>query len=100
MSMKRTENTQKNIELEQQKTLLPATRYIAGTGSKSETRRTVRPFEGIGEERREQIYISRALSGVPRGTSVLNWPCGCGRLLPFLKKLGYHVTLADSSSVN
>ena len=103
--MGKTENAQKNRELEQHETPLPApTRnisapgYIAGIGSKSEIRRTVRPFEGIAQERREQMYISKALSGVPRGTSVLNWPCGCSRLLPFLKKLGYHVTSADSSS--
>lgn len=75
----------------------PASGYIAGIGNKPEIRRTVRPFEGKAQERREQIYISRALSGVPRGTSVFNWPCGCGRLLPFLKNLGYHVTSADSS---
>ena len=93
--MKRTENAQKNHKLQRNK---PVHGHIAGIGSKSEIRRTVRPFEGIGQERREQMYISRALSGVPRGTSVLNWPCGCSRLLPFLKKLGYHVTSADSSS--
>jgi hypothetical protein len=76
----------------------PVPGYIAGISRKSGIRRTIRPFEGIVQERREQMYISRALSGVPRGISVLNWPCGCNRLLPFLKKLGYHVTSADSSS--
>lgn len=103
--MGKAENARKNQELEQHETLLLApTRNIsdpeniAGIDRKSVIRRTVRPFEGIPQERREQIYISRAFSGVPRGTSVLNWPCGCSRLLPFLKKLGYHVTSADSSS--
>jgi hypothetical protein len=105
MRMKRTENAQKNLILRRYETpVLTSMRNdsvsgrIAGIGGKSEIRRTVRPFKGIAQERREQIYISRALSGVPRGTSVLNWPCGCSRLLPFLKKLGYHVTSADSSS--
>lgn len=103
--MGKAENARKNQDLEQHETSLLAPKRnisdlgnIAGIGGKSVIRRTVRPFEGIPQERREQIYISRAFSGVPRGTSVLNWPCGCSRLLPFLKKLGYHVTSADSSS--
>jgi len=75
----------------------PAPGHIAGIGSKSGIRRIVKPFEGIAQEQREQIYISRALSGVPRGITILHWPCGCSRLLPFLKRLGYHVTSADSS---
>jgi len=104
MRIKRTENTQKNHELQRDETPVltsirnePVPVHIAGIGPKSEIRQTVRPFEGIAQERREQIYISRALAGVPRGASILNWPCGCSRLLPFLKKLGYHVTSADSS---
>jgi hypothetical protein len=105
MNMGKAENARKNQEPGHHETpLLAPTRnisapgYAAGIGSKSGIRRTVRPFEGIPQERREQIYISRAFSGVPRGTLVFNWPCGCSRLLPFLKKLGYHVTSADSSS--
>ncbi|MBL7187663.1 MAG: class I SAM-dependent methyltransferase [Phycisphaerae bacterium] len=35
---------------------------------------------------------------MPRGTSVLDWPCGRGHLLPLLKRFGYRVTCADSSS--
>ena len=56
------------------------------------------PYKRYVKERCEERYITRALSGVPRGTSILNWPCGCSRLLPLLKKLGYNVTSADSSS--
>ena len=72
--------------------------HVAGAGDKSGIRCPVRPFEGTAEERREEKYVAKALKTVPRGTSVFNWPCGCGRLLPLLKKLGYHVTSADSSS--
>jgi SAM-dependent methyltransferase len=63
----------------------------------STTIRHVTPHMCSVKERCEERYIKRALSGVPRGSSVLNWPCGCSRLLPLLKKLGYHVTSADSS---
>ena len=49
-------------------------------------------------EQREKRYIKTALTIIPHGTSVLNWPCGHGQLLPFLKQLGYKVTSADSSS--
>ncbi len=69
-----------------------------GLASKSGLSQSVGPLEGTAEERREEKYVAKALKAVPRGTSVLNWPCGCGRLLPLLKKLGYHVTSADSSS--
>jgi hypothetical protein len=105
MKIERTKNAQNNRKLERHETPVvtpmrnnPAPGHVAGIGSKNVIRRTVRPFEGAAQERREEKYITRALSGVPRGTSVLNWPCGCSRLLPLLKKLGYHVTSADSSS--
>jgi hypothetical protein len=72
--------------------------YAAGSGGKRGVSQPVRLFEGTIEERREDKYVARALKAVPRGTSVFNWPCGCGRLLPLLKKLGYHVTSSNSSS--
>ena len=56
------------------------------------------PFEGTARQRREKTYIAKALVGVPRGTSVLYWPCARSHLLPLLKRLGYSVTCADSSS--
>ncbi len=71
--------------------------HAAGWGAKRGVSQPVRPLEGTTEERREEKYVAKALKTVPRGTSVFNWPCGCGRLLPLLKKLGYHVTSADSS---
>jgi hypothetical protein len=105
MKMERIKNTQKNRELERHKAPVftpirdnPAPGRVAVIDKRRRIRRTVRLFEGAIQEHRERMYITRALSGVPRGTSVLNWPCGCSRLLPLLKKLGYNVTSADSSS--
>lgn len=49
-------------------------------------------------DRREQRCIRRALANVPAGSSVLDIPCGAGRLLPLLCGLGYRVTAADSSA--
>lgn len=73
-------------------------RRAGGVGGKRGLSQPVGPFEGTAEKRREEKYVAKALKAVPRGTSVLNWPCGCSRLLPLLKKLGYRVTSADSSS--
>lgn len=70
----------------------------AGVGGTHGVSQPVRPLDGTAGKRREQKYVARALKAVPRGTSVLNWPCGCSRLLPLLKKLGCRVTSADSSS--
>lgn len=56
------------------------------------------PFASTARERHEKKYIANALAEVPYGAFVLNWPCENGRLLPFLKQLGYSVTCADSSS--
>jgi SAM-dependent methyltransferase len=73
-------------------------RHTANSGNKQRiTIRYASPYISSMRKRYEERYISRSLSGVPRGTSVLNWPCGCSRLLPLLKKLGYKVTSADSS---
>ena len=74
------------------------TGHAANSGIKHRTTiRHVSPYMHAIRKRYEERYITRALSGVPRGTSLLNWPCGCSRLLPLLKKLGYKVTSADSS---
>jgi SAM-dependent methyltransferase len=58
----------------------------------------VSPYERLAKERLEKRCITRALEGVSCDRPVLNWPCGCSRLLPLLKKLGYNVTSADLSS--
>jgi SAM-dependent methyltransferase len=54
-------------------------------------------FVGTARHRREKECIVKALATVPRGAHVLDLPCGCGRHLPLLKKLGYRITAADSS---
>ena len=72
--------------------------HAAGLDGKRGVSQLVRPLDATREERREAKYVAKALKAVPHGTSVFNWPCGCGRLLPLLKKLDYRVTSADSSS--
>ncbi len=47
--------------------------------------------------RRELHCIKRLLADIPAGASVLDLPCGAGRLLPFLAASGYRVFAADSS---
>jgi 2-polyprenyl-3-methyl-5-hydroxy-6-metoxy-1,4-benzoquinol methylase len=48
-------------------------------------------------DRREARSIRRALARVPRGSHVLDLPCGAGRLLDILASCGYRVTCADCS---
>ena len=60
-------------------------------------RKYARAQVGTATDRRERRCIAKALASVPRGASVLDLPCGTGRLLPFLVDLGYRVTGADSS---
>lgn len=48
-------------------------------------------------DRREIRSIRRALARVPRGSHVLNLPCGAGPLLDILASCGYRVTCADCS---
>ena len=52
-------------------------------------------------DRREKRCIIKALASanIRRGATVLDVPCGSGRLLPLLKKMGYRVTGADISAV-
>jgi SAM-dependent methyltransferase len=55
---------------------------------------------GTATDRREKKCVVKALTlaNVPAGASVLDCPCGAGRLLPLLKKWGYKVTGADVSA--
>jgi SAM-dependent methyltransferase len=46
---------------------------------------------------REEGCIAKGLAGVPKGSRVLDLPCGAGRMYPLLKRLGYQVTEADGS---
>ncbi len=52
---------------------------------------------GTATHRREVRCFKSAMAGIERRSSVLDLPCGTGRLLPMLNGLGYHVTEADSS---
>lgn len=47
--------------------------------------------------RREWTCIRRCLAGLPSGSSVLDLPCGTGRLIIPLRRHGFEVTAADSS---
>lgn len=47
--------------------------------------------------RREQRAILKALEYIPRGASVLDLPCGTGRLTPMLLRHGLQVTGGDAS---
>jgi SAM-dependent methyltransferase len=54
---------------------------------------------GLDTDRREKKCILEALklAGIPAGSSVLDCPCGPGRIIPILKKSGFTVTGADIS---
>jgi hypothetical protein len=76
-----------------------SSRQVANFGRKFRTaNQYVSPYERLAKERLEKICITKALEGVSRDKPVLNWPCGCSRFLPLLKKLGYNVISADLSS--
>jgi ubiquinone/menaquinone biosynthesis C-methylase UbiE len=49
-------------------------------------------------DRRERRALERALAIIPKGASVLDLPCGTGRLTGILLERGYQVTGADSSA--
>jgi SAM-dependent methyltransferase len=72
-------------------------RVISRFGTKHKAQQYASGLVGTATDRREKKCIAKALENVSRGTSVLDLPCGNGRLLPLLKKLGYKVTAADSS---
>jgi ubiquinone/menaquinone biosynthesis C-methylase UbiE len=48
-------------------------------------------------DRCERRALEHALDAIPRGSSVLDLPCGTGRLTGILLERGYRVTGADSS---
>lgn len=49
------------------------------------------------KDRAERASILSALEGIPAGATVLDLPCGTGRLTSMLIEQGYIVTAADSS---
>lgn len=56
-----------------------------------------RALDGTSTHSREMACIFSGLEGLPSGASVLDIPCGTGRLLKELTEKGYRVTEADSS---
>jgi len=69
-----------------------------------QTERSAKKFAssvlGTATNRREKRCVVKALdlANIPKGASVLDIPCGAGRLLPLLKKRGFKVTGADVSA--
>jgi SAM-dependent methyltransferase len=55
---------------------------------------------GTATDRREKKCVVKALklANVPAGASILDCPCGAGRMLPLLKRWGYKITGADVSA--
>ncbi len=52
---------------------------------------------GTRKDRLEKACIGNALSGLPKGSHVLDLPCGTGRVTHFLFEKGFSVTAADYS---
>jgi ubiquinone/menaquinone biosynthesis C-methylase UbiE len=67
---------------------------------KQKARRFASTVTGTATDRREKKCVTKALTlaSIPAGASVLDCPCGAGRLLPLLKERGYRVTGADVSA--
>lgn len=82
---------------------IPCSPFVQKAMRQYDTKRAAEKFAsrviGTPTDRREKRFVMRALAlaNVPRGASVLDLPCGVGRLLPLLKQLGYKVTGADVS---
>jgi 2-polyprenyl-3-methyl-5-hydroxy-6-metoxy-1,4-benzoquinol methylase len=52
---------------------------------------------GTSKDRLEKACITRALRDIPKGSHVLDLPCGAGRMSHFLFDMGFNVTGADYS---
>lgn len=59
-----------------------------------------RIYENKVEEAEREGAALAALLGLPRGSRVLDLPCGWGRLRPWLEALGFEVTGGDLSPLN
>lgn len=68
--------------------------------SKEKARRFASSVPGTGTDRREKRCLRKALAflRLPSGSSVLDIPCGAGRIFPLLKQYGYSATGADISA--
>jgi SAM-dependent methyltransferase len=56
-----------------------------------------RKFVGSRKDRREKQCIRGALAGVPKGSRILDLPCGTGRITTFLLDEGFRVHASDFS---
>jgi len=56
-----------------------------------------RALVGTLKDRREKRCIAQALASLPKGSSILDLPCGTGRMLRELARLGFKPSGADSS---
>jgi ubiquinone/menaquinone biosynthesis C-methylase UbiE len=52
---------------------------------------------GTKKHEREMAALAKALDYIPNGSSVLDFPCGTGRLYPMLFAKGFEVSAVDSS---
>jgi SAM-dependent methyltransferase len=68
--------------------------------SKDKARRFASSVPGTQTDQREKKCIRKAMAflRIPPGISVLDIPCGAGRMFPLLKEHGYRVTGADISA--
>lgn len=76
---------------------LSAQQTIERFGTKSAADKYTKGLTNTKSDRREQKCLGRLLEGLGESSSVLDLPCGTGRLIPFLISKGLHVTGADSS---
>jgi len=67
--------------------------------TEKEAARYAKRHGGHSRDRREQGCIAAALRAcnLPQGATVLDLPCGAGRLAPMLVDMGYQLTEADNS---
>lgn len=59
-----------------------------------------RIYENKAEEAEREGAALAGLLGLPKGSRVLDLPCGWGRLRPWLEELGFEVTGGDLSPLN
>lgn len=80
------------------------TEAIARASKKYDTKEKVEKYaksvKDTATTRRESNCVSKALDlvNIPRGASVLDLPCGTGRMIPLLKSYGFKLTCADVSA--
>jgi ubiquinone/menaquinone biosynthesis C-methylase UbiE len=91
-----------NTLSEEEHTSIPDAKYYVQTRNRFDRRGTAveyakRKNTNTRRNRREWQCIEKALRGIPSGASVLDLPCGTGRLASLLEPKGYRITEADYS---